>query len=533
MIDSSHPCRDSGNVRRGGSLRVLVLAALAVLVILAGGAWYYVFGRDSGEEEIPLTAVAEVNPYEYQVVEQGEVESSENVEVKCEVKGFNGSTAILWVIPEGTQVAKGVLLVQLDASALEQQRLQQEILCNTSKALVIQAQNTYEAALIAREEYLNGTYKQEEQLIQSEIFQAEENLRRAEIASRSGLRLADRGIVKPLQIEADKFTVDKARLELESTQTRLRVLQEYTKPKMLKTLDSDIATAKAQWESEEQSYEIEDTKLKDIKDQIAKCEIRSPAAGQVVHANEVSSRGNAEFIVEAGAMVREQQAIIRLPNPTKMQVKAKINESQITSIRAGMPVKIRIDAFSDDQKLDGVVTKVNEYPEPSSWFSSPVKQYGTLIKITSPPKNIRPGLTAEVSIQVERRPQALQVPVQAIYDHFGTTFCFQWNKGDWQAREVTIGSANEKFAVIESGLSPDDVVVMNPRRWVEKVSLPAPPEAEFSPDEQIAEGEGGESSDGPSATSPGDAPGQFAGAGGPPGAGGPTGPGGPPGAGGP
>lgn len=504
------PRRSPAASRRSGSVWALVMAALAILAVFGGGALYYVFGRDAGEEVIPLTATAENKPFEYLVVEQGEVESSENVEVKCEVKGFNGTTAILWVIPEGTQVEKGDLLVQLDASSLEQQRLQQEILCNTSKALVIQAKNTFEAAEIARREYLEGAYKQEEQLIQSEIFQAEENLRRAQIASRSGLRLADRGIVKPLQIEADKFTVEKARLELEAAQTKLRVLQEYTKPKTLKTLESDIATAKAKWDSEQQSYEIEEKKLKDIKDQIAKCEIRSPAAGQVVHANQVSNRGGSEFVVEAGAMVREQQTIIRLPNPSKMQVKAKINESQITSIRAGMPVQVRIDAFSDDQKLKGIVTKVNEYPEPSSWFSSPVKQYATIIQITNPPKDIRPGLTAEVAIQVEKRPQALQVPVQAIYDHHGAAYCFQWNQGRWQAREVKIGSANDKFVVIESGLEPNEQVVMNPRRWIDKVSLPAPPEPVAAPDEQIASSADSDASaadvgDGPSQQPPGSA----------------------------
>jgi multidrug efflux pump subunit AcrA (membrane-fusion protein) len=473
--------------RRKGSTWILAFVALAIVAVVGGGVAYYGFGRDTTVKEIPITASVENKPFEYVVIEQGEVESSENVEVKCEVKGFNGSTAILWVIPEGSQVKKGDLLVQLDASSLEQQRLQQEVLCNTSKALVIQAQNNHEAAEIARKEYLEGTYKQEEQLIQSEIFLAEENLRRAQIAARSGLRLADKGIVKPLQIEADKFTVEKARLELEAAQTKLRVLQEYTKNKMLKQLESAIATAKAQWESEVKSFSIEDQKLKDIVDQIAKCEMRSPADGQVVYANQVSSRGNSEFIVEAGAMVREQQSIIRLPNPAKMQVKAKINESQITSVRAGMPVKIRIDAFDDEQILNGVVTKVNEYPEANSWFSSPIKQYGTFIQITNPPKDIRPGLTAEVAIQVEKRPQAVQIPVQAIYDHFGTTYCLIWSNGQWEAREIEIGSANDKFVVISSGLDPTESVVMNPRRYLDKVQLPEPPETVDSPDEQIVD----------------------------------------------
>jgi hypothetical protein len=85
----------------------------------------------------------------------------------------------------------------------------------------------------------------------------------------------------------------------------------------------------------------------------------------------------------------------------------------------------------------------------------------------------------------------LQIPVQAIYDHFGTTYCLIWNNGQWEAREVKIGSANDKFLVVQSGLSPNEEVVMNPRRWLSKVNLPEPPEPKFSPEEMIADGGAG------------------------------------------
>lgn len=84
---------------RRGSVLGLALAALAVLTVLGVGASYYFLGRGAKREEKPLLAPVEKKPFEFVVVEQGEVESSENVEVKCEVKGFNGATAILWVIP--------------------------------------------------------------------------------------------------------------------------------------------------------------------------------------------------------------------------------------------------------------------------------------------------------------------------------------------------------------------------------------------------------------------------------------------------
>src|SRR5210317_1173632 len=98
-----------------------------------------------------------------------------------------------------------------------------------------------------------------------------------------------------------------------------------------------------------------------------------------------------------------------------------------------MQVKIRIDAFGD-QVLDGEVTKVNKYAEPGNFWSSAAKQYATLIQISEPPPQIRVGLTAEVQIQVEKRSDVLQVPVQAIYERGGRTFCLVKQDGGWDTR---------------------------------------------------------------------------------------------------
>ena len=192
---------------------------------------------------------------------------------------------------------------------------------------------------------------------------------------------------------------------------------------MAKQLDSDIKTAEAQWKSEQNSYQLELDKLADIEKEIENCILRAPQAGQVVHANETSRRGDSDFIVEPGAMVREGRVIIRLPDPTQMQVKAKVNESQVTLLRAGMKAKVRLDALGD-RLLDGLVTRVNEYPEPSSWYSSQVKEYATFIKINETVDGIKPGLTAEVKIQVTRENDVAQIPVQAIHEHGRKMYCF-------------------------------------------------------------------------------------------------------------
>jgi multidrug efflux pump subunit AcrA (membrane-fusion protein) len=480
---------------------------IGLLVVAAAGVIGWLYFKSAGSEDAENLIVRTVTrgPFEHIVLEQGQVESAVSVELKCEVESRSpgGGTEILWVIDEGTHVKRGDKLVELDSSSLEQELVQQQIVCNTSRAAVIQAKNTLEAAQIARTEYLEGAYRQEEQMIQSEIFVAEENLRRAQLAFQSTERLAAKGIVTSLQLEGDQFAVDKAKNELEAAETKLEVLQKYTKEKMLKQFDSDIAIAEAQLDSETKSKELEDEKLLDVELQIEHCTIvlgekaiidvdeetgeksvrrvedpDAPEAGQVVYANKYSSRGgNAEFVVEAGATVRERQAIIRLPDRDNMQVKATVNESRISLIRQGLPVQITLDAVKD-RTLKGTITKVNQYAEPGSWSSGNIKEYAAFIEIHDPPSEIRTGMNAEVRIFVEDLKGVLQVPVQALYETKGHFFCLVKDGETFVTREVQVGSSNDSFMTVESGLEEGETVVMNPRAHADKLEIPDLPDEE-------------------------------------------------------
>jgi len=490
-----------------------VIVLVAVLAATAAVLWFFL-GRDPMETaENILTTTVFRGPYEHIVLEQGQVESSSNVEIRCEVKSQSGGgTEILWVIDEGTNVKKGEKLVSLDQSALDQDLVQQQIVCNTSHALVVQAENTLSAAKISRTEYLEGTFKQEEQTIESEIFVAEEDLRRAQLSYQSTERLAAKGIVTALQLEGDQFAVEKAKNALASAQTKLMVLRKYTREKTLKQFDSDIATAEAKWESEKKSDQLELEKLEEINEQIEKCTIMAPEDGQVVYASDRNRWGSSEFVVEPGASVRERQVIIRLPDPNKMQVKASINESRISLVQAGMPVAIAFDAVRD-KTLHGEVTKVNQYAEPESWRSGNIKEYAASISIFDPPPEVRSGMNAEVRIYVEQLENALQVPVQALYETKGHFFCLVKNGDGWDTREVQVRSSNDTFMTIETGLEEGDVVAMNPRSHPDKLEIPD------LPDEEAPEGKNGPGAKKPRPKGP-----PFAGSGGKPGAD-PSGPG--------
>jgi len=417
-----------------------------------------------------LTTAVELGPFVDEVIESGEVESSSNVEIRCEVQSRSSAgTTILEIVPEGTHVGEGDFLAKLDDSALQTELLQQDIVCNNSHSLLIEAQADVEAAGLALEEYGSGTFKQEKEQLESAEFVAQENLRRAEEYLRYSEQLAERGYVSEVQLEADRFAVEKAIKELDVAGTKLEVLTNYTKRKMLNRLEAAIKTAETRLKSRQNTYDLDKTRLDKIKDQITKCEIRATASGQVVYANNNNLRiASGTVLIAEGLQVRERQIIIRLPDPKNMQVVAKIHESRIDRVKPGMKATIHVDAFPD-LELIGTVRKVGEYPIPQiNRYLEHIKEYATDVEIHDPPEGLRAGMNAEVAIQVERLEEALQVPPQAVVQRDGRYFCMVSSGEELEDREVQIGSANETFVVVEQGLRAGEQVVLNPHDYEEE-----------------------------------------------------------------
>src|SRR4029078_3724672 len=103
----------------------------------------------------------------------------------------------------------------------------------------------------------------------------------------------------------------------------------------------------------------------------------------------------------------------RLQIANNMRGKGTWSKARLTLVRPGLPVTIRVDALKDDI-LEGEVTKVNQYAEPSSFWAGNIKKCATIINVKNPPPDLRVGMNAEVRIHVERMPDVLQVPVQAL-----------------------------------------------------------------------------------------------------------------------
>jgi HlyD family secretion protein len=90
---------------------------------------------------------------------------------------------------------------------------------------------------------------------------------------------------------------------------------------------------------------------------------------------------------------------------TKMQVSANIDESDVGRVMPGQDVTFRVDAYPG-QDFRGTVAQVRLNPI----VVNNVTTYATMINVPNPDFRLKPGMTANLKVQVAKRTAALRVP---------------------------------------------------------------------------------------------------------------------------
>ncbi len=471
--------------RPAGRILVWLLAVLLMAVCLV----VYVAYAMSGGGDTGGQSVAHVHPvvrgdFEYFVTEPGDVESAGNVEIRCRVKskGTPG-VAILSLHPEGEYAKKGDLLVPFDDSLFRQELTEQEILVAQAESLVIQATSDLRSAEIALEEYIRGAFEQQTTLIESELFVAQENVRRSEEYLKFSRMLAARGYVTKMQLEGDRFAVEKAKSDLRSAEEKLNVHQKYTYKKMVVQLESQVEKLKANLKAAESTLALNVQKRDEIGQQIDNCRVVAPQDGQVVYASETEGRDEEAIIIEPGSVIRQGQVVIRLPNTEQMRVGVRVSESKIGLVQSDKPAFVYLDT-DPDRAYRGRVTEVSNFPLPKRRSYNP-NEYRAVVEVFDQLPSFRAGLRARVRISVDTQQDVLKVPLDAVFVHAEKHYCIV-NEGDaWRAQQVEIGPNNDEFVVIRDGLAQGELVAVDPDAYRALVDLP--PAAPAEPDIESAE----------------------------------------------
>ncbi len=126
--------------------------------------------------------------------------------------------------------------------------------------------------------------------------------------------------------------------------------------------------------------------------------LRAPADGTITRVD-----------IKIGELAQALKDIMTLQDVHNVYLEANINEANITSIKLGAPVDITFDAFGADQVFKGNVVKI----DPSSTIISGVVNYKITANVLNPP-DLRPGMTANMTILVGEKDNVLTIPSRAI-----------------------------------------------------------------------------------------------------------------------
>ena len=376
------------------------------------------------------------------------------------------------------------------ASALTLQPLESENFDTTTTLLMddsyMAVRDTLDFTQYAdMDELEDGEAKQQMRSLQDELQVSQEENLLAQDRIEGQRRLEARGFITPTELEAEELNVSKARNKEAEKETALKLYIQYTFPKdaeqrlsdfenavmgyqrQLKENIAEQAQEQARFSSAERKYNLERVKLADVEEQITLATIRAERPGLVVYGasdqNSSRYRGNSsQEAIQEGATVRERQAILTIPDMREMAIKVNIHESAVQRVAVGQAVSVSIDAFPD-QQLTGIVTKVAVVADSANAFMNPdLKVYPTTIKIDGTHDWLRPGMSAEVEILVDRLSNVVYVPVQAVtyYDDKRVVYVSNGNRSE--RREIEVGTFSESFIEITSGLRAGEKVLLLP-----------------------------------------------------------------------
>lgn len=443
---------------------IMGLAGLIALTTGVVGAWSVLSRRRPAFENLPRSVVRRTDLF-ITLTAGGQVESQRKTTIRCELENIGGAGAgastIIDLIDDGTMVKKGDVLCRLDASDYEERVRQQEIVVLQATADHTKAVLDLKAAEMALNEYLQGTLRQTAQQLRGQIVLGESDLKRQADRIAWAERMVRNRYVSEGELQNEQQTLMQKQVSLQNLRTQSANLERFEGPIAEKTLRAAIASARAQLAYQELRLKSSEDLLRRYQDQVESCTVRAPHDGLAILAND--PRKDPKVLL--GAAVRQRMKLFYLPDLTRLEVQAVLNESVVDRVQPGASARVRVEAFTS-QELEGHVISVAPLPvmDRNRMAGGDVKNYLSRIEIHSAPPKLRPGMLAEVEIITARRPHALVVPNEAVAVEGGHDICYVAHDETLERRPVTLGQASRDLIEVTEGLEEGEEVILEPSR---------------------------------------------------------------------
>lgn len=472
---------------------IAIGSALVFLVILLVSGILF---KDKGDSKFggPVYEVKR-GPLTISFVESGTIKAKEQIIIKNEVEG---KTSIISLVPEGTRVKKGDLLIELDASAMTDQKINQEITVQNGEATYVgakenlavvenQAKSDVDLATLKLEfakqdleKYIQGEYPYEIDKADAEIILAQQEHVQAEDKLKWSLALYEDDYISETELEQDKLDEQKKKLNVQLAQKSKELLAGYTYKRQLDQLKSDVSQAEmalerverkakadtvqaqADLKAKESEFLRQKDKLQKYEDQIKKTKIYAPADGLVIYATSGQGGRHSVEPLDEGQDVQERQELIYLPVGNLSRADIAIHESNLDKIKIGLPAIITVDALVGTT-FSGTIEKIAPLPDAQSmWMNPDLKVYNSEIDIDGNSDLLRSGMGCQAEIIVQQYKDAVSVPIQAVTRIGHEPAVYVQVGNSFEPRIVKTGLDNNKMIHVIEGLEAGEVVLLSP-----------------------------------------------------------------------
>jgi len=365
-----------------------LISVVLVAAVLGVGIWGYFYAQARGNAPKYRMGRVERGPLTAAISATGNLNAVTTVQVGSQVSGQIKEL----LVDFNSAVTKGQVIARIDPQIFEAQVNQVTAEVETARAAVLNQTATVEKA---RADVENA---------RAALAQAKAQTAKADVARADAKRTFDRSAElfrRDLVAQADRDTAQ-ANYESAVAQSESARASEQALMAGIKSAEAQLRVQEAALQSARAQVDQKRASLVQAQTNLNYTTIRAPVNGVVV------SRA-----VDVGQTVAASLSAPTLftiaQDLTKMQVETAVDEADIGRVSLEDRATFTVDAFSG-QTFSGVVTQIRKAP----LVVQNVVTYTVVISVANPGERLLPGMTANVKLVYDHKPDVLKVPNSAL-----------------------------------------------------------------------------------------------------------------------
>lgn len=392
---------------------------LTVLLLTGSGAVLGAVRYSSRSPEVPTFDVKR-GEFLDSVEFRGEVKALKSLTISAPAGA--GDLQIVKIASDGAMVKKGDVVVQFDSTRTEQDLAQDRSVLKSAVAEIEQARAQ---ARLTEEEDVTAVMK-----ARFDVETAKLDAGKQEIVS--------------------KIEGAEADLKVADAQQKLHEVEE--------KLKADRAVDQATIESKVEASKKAAYDVQRAEHSLTEMILPAPASGMISLVSLWHPGGESPF--KPGDRAWPGAPIAELPDVSTLRISARADETERGRLALNETVNMLLDAIPDRQ-FTGKIVQISTIATIDFSAGWPVpRNFDLLIAIDQSDPRLKPGMTSQLTIIVDRVSDSLTIPVEACFQKSGRNVVYVRQGSRFQERMVEVGRRSRDRLLIARGLSSGDRVAL-------------------------------------------------------------------------